>query len=307
MEPTTMALVCISVFGVIGILAAFIRQLLLSREKRLNDSAQKRALQQETSELDKIRQEMTNYKRYETHYQVVGVNKESIEHVEQRIEEIVKKKSEIIHRYAETTLRESAAIVSNEFGLDRKGLCEKLKEELDRELRFYDLELELLQKRRASLWDNDKELLSRIGEQEKNRNDHLDALYTHHSSLLEKVYLRHTEDQEAVAIKIIDASTSTFRSALMAPIYFLISLFKISSNIDPEQAKNELQARNEILKFQLELDNTETSTTAASADKTVKPSPTKVDNSSKGDIVASEPTTTKRGESRVTFKSGFSI
>ena len=59
MESAIIALVCVTVFGVVGILSAFIRQLLLSREKRLNDLAQQRALQQETHELEKIRQEMT--------------------------------------------------------------------------------------------------------------------------------------------------------------------------------------------------------------------------------------------------------
>src|SRR3990167_3073408 len=268
MEPTTMALVCVSVFGAVSILAAFIRQLLLSREKRLNDAAQQRALTQETQELEKIRQEMMNYKRYDTHYQVLGANKDSIEYIDQRIEDILKKKGELIHRYAGITLRESSAIVAGESGADRKAICDKLKEEIDGELRFYDSELDQLQKRRASLWDNHKELLHYIDDQEKNRNDHLDALYDHHSSLLEKVYLRHTEDSEAVAIKAIDASTSTFRAALMAPIYFLMSFFKISTNIDPEQAKEESLSRNAILKFQLEMNENETSTHTAPATKT---------------------------------------
>lgn len=307
MEPTTVALVCVGVFGVFGVLAAFIRQLLLSREKRLNDAAQQRALQQETHELEKIRQEMQNYKRYDIHNQVLGANKDSIEYIDQRIEEILKKKSEVIHRYAEATLRESSAIVAGESGPDRKAICDKLKEEIDSELKFYESELEQFQKRRALLWDNHKELLHYIDDQEKSRNDHLDALYDHHSSLLEKVFLRHIEDGEAVATKIIDASTSTFRAALMAPIYFLMSLFKISTNIDPEQAKNELEARKEILKFQFELDKTESSTKKAPADKSTISSHDKVDNHSNEDIEASESTTTKKEGSKFILKSDFSL
>lgn len=307
MEPATMALVCVSVFGVIGILAAFIRQLLLSREKRLNDAAQQRALQQETHELDKIRQEMMNYKRYDTHYQVLGVNKESIEYIDQRFEDVIKKKFGLIDRYAETTLRESSAIVAGESGPDRKAICEKLKEEIDSELKLYDGELDQLQKRRALLWGNHNDILNNIDEQEKSRNDHLDALYDHHSSLLEKVFLRHTEDGETVAIKAIDASTSTFRAALMAPIYFLISMFKISSNIDPEQAVTELEARKEILKFQLELNETQTSTNIAPAPKSDESAHDKVNNKSKEDIEASESSTTKKEDSKLSFKSDFSI
>ncbi|OGV40039.1 MAG: hypothetical protein A3F46_10285 [Legionellales bacterium RIFCSPHIGHO2_12_FULL_42_9] len=308
MEPTTMALVCVSVFGVIGILAAFIRQLLLSREKRLNDAALQRALQQETHELENIRQEMLSYKRYDTHYQVLGVNKESIEHIDQQIEKILQKKTEIIHRYAEAALRESSAIVAGELGADRKLICDKLKEEIDNELKVYDNELDHLQKRRASLWDTHKELLHDIDAEEKSRNEHLDALYDHHSSLLEKVFLRHTENSEVVATKAIEASTSTFRSALMAPIYFLMSLFKISTNIDPEQAKEELADRNAILKFQLELDETETSTNTAPANKSATSSHDTVDPPpKKEDIEASESTKTKKEESKLSFKSDFSL
>src|SRR3990167_2828826 len=260
MEPTTMALVCVSVFGVVGLLAAFIRQLLLSREKRLNDAAQQRALQQETQELEKIRQEMLGNTRYNTHYQVLGVNKESIEYIDQRIEDIIKKKSDLIHRYAEMTLRESSAIVAGESGSERKDLCDKLKEEIDSELVFYASELEQLQKRRAALWDNHKDLLYFIDDQEKNRNNHLDSLYLHHSSLLEKVFVRHIEDSQAVTISTIDAGTNTFKSAFMAPIYFLINLFKMSSNIVPEQANHELENRKEILKLQLEINHADTLT-----------------------------------------------
>lgn len=42
MEPITIAIICATVFGVVSGLAAFIRQLILSRDKKLNDKAQKR-------------------------------------------------------------------------------------------------------------------------------------------------------------------------------------------------------------------------------------------------------------------------
>jgi hypothetical protein len=307
MEPITMALVCAGVFGVVGVLASFIRQLLLSREKRLNDAAQQRALQQETQILEKMRYEMLDYKRYDTHYQVLGTNKESIQYIDERIDDLLKKKSEIIQRYAEAILRESSAIVVGESGMERKAICDRLKEEINSELTFYEGELEQFQKRRALLWDDHKELLKHIYEQEKSRNDHLDALYEHHSSMLEKVFLRHTDDSEMVATKTIDASTSTFRAALMAPIYYLMGLFKISSNIDPEQARNELQDRHEILKFQMEVNKNQSSTKAVPFKKLDQSSKASVNHSGDEDIKAHESSMTQKEETRVSFKSDFSI
>lgn len=253
MDPTTIALVCATVFGVIGILSAFIRQLLLSREKKLNDLAQQNALHQETIALEQIRQEMKCYKRFDLHYQVLGENKETVQYIDKRIEDTLKKKSDLIQRYAETTLRESSAIIAGESDESRKLVCDQLRDDIACQLKFQDSELDLLQKRRATLWDTHKELLTYLVEQEKLQNDHLDALYQHHSALLEKVYLRHNQNCEAIAVKTIDASNGTFKAALMAPIYFLMGLFKVSANIDPDKADKESLAREEVLKFELDI------------------------------------------------------
>ena len=293
MEPATMALVCVAVFGVIGILSAFIRQLLLSREKKLNDEAQQRALEQETHELEKIRQEMMNYKRYDMHYQMLGANKEAVQVIEERIEVILKQKAALIQRYAEATLRESSAIISGESGLARKTICDELKEEIDSALHAYEKELERLQARRANLWDSHLDLLRHLVDMEKNRNDHMDAIYDHHSALLEKVFLRHNENGEAIAKEAIEASTSTFKSALLAPVYFLISLFKISADIDPDQVTKEALARKEVLKFQLDLNESETIVQSAPKKQAVKkPSKETANNQSTADIEVSEATTT---------------
>ena len=250
MESAIIALVCVTVFGVVGILSAFIRQLLLSREKRLNDLAQQRALQQETHELEKIRQEMTHFKRFDAHYEVLGFNKDTIQYLDQRIEDILKQKSDLIKRYAESVTQESQAIIGRGSEAERKVICDKLKEDVDTELKFFESEIQAVQKRRASLWDNHKELLTFLVEQEKSRDQHLDDIYKQHSAMLEKVYLRHNENSEKVTVKTIDASPSTFKSILLAPIYFLMSFFKVSTNIDPDQAKEENEERDEIYRFE---------------------------------------------------------
>ena len=72
MEPVIIAVICAAVFGVATVLSAFIRHLLLSRDKRLNDQAQHQALEKESIELEKIRRQMATHKRYDSHYQVLG-------------------------------------------------------------------------------------------------------------------------------------------------------------------------------------------------------------------------------------------
>ncbi|MFC7780316.1 hypothetical protein [Legionella taurinensis] len=270
MEPVTIAIICAAVFGVVGILAAFIRQLLISRDKNLNDQAQLRALAQEAAELNKLRQQMASNKRFDSHYQALGSNKEAIQYLDQKIEEILKKKEELIHRYAEVAIRESETIISGEQAPGRKEACDKLKREIDKEIEFYDNELALLQKRRAALWDSHSELQDYLLDQEGRRNRHLDTIYQRHTGLLEKIYLRHNYNSEHVARDSLKSTTSTFKSALMLPLEFLLGFFRISSGIDPEQAKKEAQQREDVAEAETDInesdENTKEDTSDNSAD-----------------------------------------
>ncbi|WED43965.1 hypothetical protein [Legionella cardiaca] len=246
MEPVTIAIICATAFGVVAVLSAFIRQLLLSRDKNLNDKAQQIALTQEVKELENLRSEMANNKRFDSHYQVLGTNKDAIQYLDQKIEDILKKKADLIERYAQIAVRESTAMISGEQSAERKAICDKLKSEIDSELGFYDSELEQLQKRRDSLWDTHSELKDYLLDQEKKRNRHLDAIYQRHSGLLEKIYLRHNRNSENIAVKSIDAGTQTFKAMIMAPITMLMQYFKPSSDINDEQAKDEIDAREDV-------------------------------------------------------------
>lgn len=246
MDPVTVAIICAAVFGVVVTLAAFIRQLLLSRDKDLNDKAQERALAKEVAELEKLRVQMASNKRFKTHYQVLGSNKDAIMYIDQKIEENIKKKYELIERYAQLILKESATIISGESTADRKVVCDKLKVEIDKEIAFYDSEILVLQNRRGNLWDSHSEFLDHLLEQEKKRNKHLDAVYQQHSNMLEKIYLRHNENSEHVATEGIKASTETFKAFLMAPINFLMAVFKLSSFISTNAADKEKSSRDEV-------------------------------------------------------------
>ncbi|KTC78066.1 hypothetical protein [Legionella brunensis] len=247
MEPIAIAIICATAFGVVAVLSAFIRQLLLSRDKSLNDKAQQIALTQEVRELENLRNQMTNNKRFDSHYQVLGSNKDAIQYLDQKIEDILKKKAELIERYAQIAIKESTSIVSGEQSLERKAICDKLKNEIDSELEFYNGELEQLQKRRDSLWDTHSELKDYLLEQEKKRNRHLDDIYQRHTGLLEKIYLRHNRNSENIAVKSIDAGTQTFKAMIMAPITLLMQYFKPSNNVDEDKAKDEIEAREDVL------------------------------------------------------------
>lgn len=247
MEPVTIAIICAVAFGATLALTAFIRQLILSRDKLLNDRAQQTALKQEAKELENIRNEMKNNQRFDSHYQVLGSNKDAIQYLDHKVEEILQKKSDLIERYAQVTIKESSAIIDGEQSASRKLICDKLKTEIDSELRYYEIELENLQKRRASMWDTHQDLQDYLLEQEEKRNTSLDTIYTRHSSLLEKIYLRHNHNSENVARSSIEAGTSTFKAMAMAPIMFLMQLFSPSTGITPEQAQKEMESRDDVI------------------------------------------------------------
>jgi hypothetical protein len=257
MEPITIVLICASALGVVVVLAAFIRQILLSRDKRLNDQAQSKALTQEVKELEQIRAQMQNEKRFDSHYQILGANKEAIRYIDTKIEEILQKKKELIERYSKAIVKESGSIVSGEVSAERKAACDRLRDEIDHEIEFYNSELKQLQERRGSLWDAHTDFQRYLLNQEKARNASLDSVYKQHSALLEKVYLRHIDDTEIVAVKSVEASTMTFKDMLMTPIQFLMQYFGISTTptISLNQTRVENVTRTEVDKAQHEIND----------------------------------------------------
>ncbi|WP_078061535.1 hypothetical protein [Legionella saoudiensis] len=261
MDPMVIGLICAAVFGTVMIASAFIRQLLLSRDKKLNDEAQSRALAQEASELEKIRMQMQSEKRFNAHYQMLGDNKDAIKYIDNQIEELLNKKTQLIERYAQATIKESGVIISSgEVSPERKAICDKLRDEIDKKIAFYDNELQLLQKRRAILWDTHTDFERYLLNQEKMSNVNLDNIYKQHSALLEKVYLRHIDDTEVVAVKVIDAGTVSFKDMLMAPIQFLMQIFGAGTalpSIAVVQTRVEHSARQEVERAENEINTPE--------------------------------------------------
>lgn len=258
MDPLSIAIICVAVFGVVAGLTAFVRQLLLSRDKNLNDKAQQRALAQEAGALEAVRLQMSSNRRLDAHYQVLGSNRSAIQYLDEKIEDKFKRKSELIQRYVDVVMSESSAMIAGQANPERKLICDRLKLEIDSELKMYDLELANLQQRRANLWDTHHELQEYLIDQENRRNEHLDDVYLQHTALLDKMFVRHNENSESMARLTVEAGTSNFKSLMMTPVDFLKSFFKRSSSISPEAAALELERRKAVSDAEEDLNAQET-------------------------------------------------
>lgn len=235
MEPVVMAISHTSAtFDVT--LPVFIPQLLSSRSNTLNSQAQARALAREETELESL-QDQINSEPINSQFEIFGDNKELIEHLNQKIAELFKKKLERIHWYACTVLKESLVIVGGE-KLEPELFDKWLdhKREIEREIKFYDSELEHLQRRRVNLWDANTSLHDRLLSQEKKYNGKLDASFQRYSGLLEKIYLRNNKNNDRKEDKKI-------LKKLITTSQFLIADFNNSSQDISYNQTREIKAR----------------------------------------------------------------
>lgn len=256
MDPVAIALICAATFGAVVALSVFVRQLLLSRDKNLNDEAQQRAIAQEAGELEKMREQMQSSKRFDSHYKVLGANKDAIAYLDTKIEDILQKKAKLVERFCQVSVKESTAIVYGEISPERKLACDHLQKEIDEEMKFYDSELTHLQQRRTSLWDTHADLESYLVLQEKSRNENLDNIYKRHSGLLEKIYMRHADNSEHIAKESIDAGTTSFKTMILAPIQFLLQYFNLSTGISLAQTQVEIAARDHVSETEKDVNET---------------------------------------------------
>jgi len=253
MEPVTIALICATVFGAVVAISAFVRQLLLSRDKKLNDSAQRQALQKEANHLTALRKQLESTERFDIHYRMLDRNVDAIRYIDQQIEEIIEKKLALNARYSDVVFKQSSAIIDGKFTQENHQDCRLLKLEIDKELARYDEEILTLQKRRAKLWDSHQELQQQLLDQEKQRNTKLDEIYQQHTGVLEKLALRHSQDSVSVATKTLEEGTNTFKMILLAPIKFLLAFFTKTDNIDIGTVNSEIDSREEVKNAQDEI------------------------------------------------------
>ena len=245
MEPVSIAIIGTAIFGVTTSIAVFIRQLLLSRDQRLNEKAQERALEKETAALEKMRKKMESTSRFDAHYSVLDSNKDEIQYLDQKIENLLEKKFTLVKRYSDLTMKESAQLIKGEGQEERKQIIGRLREEIDLEIEFYDEQISTMQKRRASIWDTHLDLQTYLVEQEQSRNKSLDDLYKSHTGMLEKIYLRNIDKSEKVTIKSIDSGASAM-SLIIEPFKFLLKFLQILPNVSAQKAEEEIAWRDEV-------------------------------------------------------------
>lgn len=255
MEPVSIALICAVAFGGVMALSSFVRQLFISRDKELNDKAQHRALLVEAAALEKMRLQMDGRKRFDLHYQLLGSNKDAISYIDNQIQEILNNKSKLIERHNKMTVEESSSTICNGSDCDRKRICDHLKDEIDKKIDVYNTELYKLQKRREQLWDTNSELLKGVLEQEHKHNDVLDKIYRKQTGILEKLFIRNSEESESVAKESIQAGNIAFKQILMAPLLFLTQYFNPLKSASPDQAMKEQQSREDVSKMEDEINN----------------------------------------------------
>lgn len=225
-------------------ISSFIERLLIDYDKDLNNKAQRRALSKETHWLIRLREQMERNKKFDSHYHVLGKSKEIIQYIDQKIDEILRKKLAIIQRYGQITSKEALVLIDKGPSSDRKARCDCMKDEIDRDVELYNNELEQLQTRRSLLWDARVDLLEYLIAQEDSRNQNLDKLYRGHTGLLEKIYVRHTQNNELMTLDM--SKLSSLKQAFHAVNKRLRQYFKVSFNIAPQKIEQEKAARQKV-------------------------------------------------------------
>lgn len=230
-------------FGVVSIISAFIRHLLMSRDKKLNEEALKGVVNQEKQDMEEMREEMLSYKRFKNHYALLGDNKEAIHEIDTNIENLIQKKLKLIHEYSIKSIDHSNDIISREVKMsfsDDPILL--LKKDVDLQIEYFDSEIKALQERRSTLWNIDHEYQNLLMKEENKRNENLDKMYDNHSKLIGKVYLKHIDYVDEYAKENVRSSTKTFLDSFLAPFRFLAAFYNgkvdhAESRSDQEQDK----------------------------------------------------------------------
>lgn len=223
MAPLTLALLCTAALGVLLIIAAFIRQMILNREKRKNDEAQIKSLEFEIGRLDELRKEMKQNPR-DAYQNIHESHNKEIKQLDDEIRQIYLKKEKLLEEEIKL-MEQDANNLHPEGSQDCKERF-KLKRELSKDkLASYDEEIKLLKERREKLLganiDHEREVLK----QEDTHMQKLDDLYHQHSDVMKEVYLRHIGNSENIALETLKAGTSTFFDALKTPLQMLVQLF----------------------------------------------------------------------------------
>lgn len=252
MEPSTTLLICASAFGLGTMVLICIRHFMLSRDNKLNDKAQRAALQEEIETLSNFREEVMNSNQFTAHYQALGDNQEQIHKLNEEIEEIFNNKLSLMKHYTELSCHKTQKLNEEKFSEKNQEKYLSSKSKINAEIQFYEKELKALQARRNMLWENRDELKNLLLEEEKKRNKAINQLYQSHTTLLEKLYLRHNRNSENFATKTIEAGTQAFK-LILYPLAKLLEYLK--PEIFDSSTKKEKNKKKKVKSIPEMLDN----------------------------------------------------
>ncbi len=220
MEIGVITLIVMAGLIAVAIGAALIRQFLLSHDKNVNDKNQKETLNQLSKENEKIRNHMDSPNRLSSYHQMLGTNKGDIDSITKQMNKAFFKKSRLMELYH---LTENPA--------QKNQISEKIKNEIGRDIEFFNDRLQRLQNREEAQWAIQNENKQAMIEQLQSMNKNSDALYEKQTMQLGQVFLQTNQTAQQLAVESIHAGTEDFKSILMAPIQLFLRYFNLIPNV----------------------------------------------------------------------------
>jgi hypothetical protein len=232
MDPYILILLCTLSISIVGSIGAFLWQLLLSRDKQLNQRAHLGALEKEASVLETLRGQQEGDTRFRAHYDALANNSKSIELINEKINEILEKKLQLIKEYAEMVKEESSSMIRNFSFFLSSTAPSILSDTYHQTLDSYEMELTALRTQRDKLWTISREFQAELLSAESNRNEKLDTLYSTHTALLGKVYLAQARNSDEIEKASINAGSTAFKYSIFYPLQLLASFFGLHKSPD---------------------------------------------------------------------------
>lgn len=236
MEIFLIGLICTAVFGVILSIAAFIRQLMLSRDKQLNDLALNKAFDLAAEKLGEMRQQRENFN---TKFPLDFCVKQ-IEDISTDIKYYIAVKEALVSKFKDCNKNNNSGQLNvNALTLsDQDAALEKVE----------TIILELIKSKHK--WGEAYYEMQK----EKTTNDReTNALFSQHTIILEKTISNNNENSEKITKELIDAGKESFQNYITLPFQAFINYFRLTKDSSPEQFEKEKTSRQKVVTTEKEL------------------------------------------------------
>ncbi len=221
MEIFTTLIICTAIFGMASIAAAFIHQLLVSRDKDLYDKAQLRAIRQEAGELTQLREQMKQRNcSGDIRCKILQQQSEDVAHLDARIAHVFRCKEKIIQKYANLAIQPVLELAEKD-ALPPIAEPASLQDAIKKDLNSLDAELLSLQQQRRHIWQSETGLQHDLVSEENAHNHRLDDLYDKHSTLIEKAYASQADVSGTLAAMNMRSSSEIFSNIIRNPLQVL--------------------------------------------------------------------------------------